>query len=74
LILCSEKSYCNQELPYDTLIVSTGVSHHYFGNDDWATVAPGLKTVEDALEMRRRIFVAFESAEKKQIQKNAVPG
>lgn len=54
----------NQELPYDSLIVATGVSHHYFGNDDWATVAPGLKTVEDALEIRRRIFVAFEAAEK----------
>ncbi len=54
----------NEELPYDSLIVATGVSHYYFGNDDWATVAPGLKTVEDALEMRRRIFVAFEAAEK----------
>lgn len=54
----------NEEIPYDSLIVATGVSHHYFGNDDWATVAPGLKTVEDALEMRRRIFVAFEAAEK----------
>ncbi len=49
---------------YDTLIVATGVSHHYFGNDQWKTVAPGLKTVEDALEMRRRIFLAFEAAEK----------
>lgn len=54
----------NEEVPYDSLIIATGVSHHYFGNDDWATVAPGLKTVEDALEMRRRIFVAFEAAEK----------
>ncbi|NEQ27103.1 MAG: NAD(P)/FAD-dependent oxidoreductase [Microcoleus sp. SIO2G3] len=54
----------NGELPYDTLIVATGVSHHYFGNDDWAAIAPGLKTVEDALEMRRRIFRAFEAAEK----------
>lgn len=54
----------NEELTYDSLIIATGVSHHYFGNDDWATVAPGLKTVEDALEMRRRIFVAFEAAEK----------
>jgi len=54
----------NEELPYDSLIVATGVSHHYFGNDDWATVAPGLKTVEDALEIRRQIFVAFEAAEK----------
>lgn len=52
------------QIDYDTLIVATGVSHHYFGNDHWATTAPGLKTVEDALEMRRRIFVAFEAAEK----------
>jgi NADH:ubiquinone reductase (H+-translocating) len=52
------------EITYDTLIVATGVSHHYFGNDQWASTAPGLKTVEDALEMRRRIFMAFEAAEK----------
>ena len=49
---------------YDALIVATGVSHHYFGNDQWQDDAPGLKTVEDALEMRRRIFMAFEAAEK----------
>ncbi|MDP8966355.1 MAG: NAD(P)/FAD-dependent oxidoreductase [Cyanobacteriota bacterium] len=54
----------NKELTYDSLIVATGVSHHYFGNDQWAPKAPGLKTVEDALEMRRRIFLAFEAAEK----------
>jgi NADH dehydrogenase len=54
----------NRQLTYDTLIVATGVSHHYFGNDQWAPKAPGLKTVEDALEMRRRIFLAFEAAEK----------
>ncbi len=54
----------NEELNYDTLIVATGVSHHYFGKDEWAPKAPGLKTVEDALEMRRRIFLAFEAAEK----------
>ena len=54
----------NEELPYDSLIVATGVSHHYFGNDDWEKVAPGLKTVENALLMRSRIFVAFEAAEK----------
>ena len=52
------------ELDYDALIVATGVSHHYFGNDQWQDDAPGLKTVEDALEMRRRIFMAFEAAEK----------
>jgi NADH dehydrogenase len=51
-------------LAYDTLIVATGMSHFYFGRDDWADIAPGLKTVEDALEVRRRIFAAFEAAEK----------
>lgn len=50
-------------VPYDSLIVATGMSHFYFGRDDWADAAPGLKTVEDALEMRRRIFAAFEQAE-----------
>ncbi len=54
----------DKTMPYDTLIVATGVSHHYFGNDQWKTTAPGLKTVEDALEIRRRIFIAFEAAEK----------
>jgi NADH:ubiquinone reductase (H+-translocating) len=53
-----------ETLDYDTLIVATGVSHHYFGNDHWKQTAPGLKTIEDALEMRRRIFMAFEAAEK----------
>ena len=53
----------DQELDYDTLVVATGVSHNYFGND-WSEKAPGLKTVEDALEMRRRIFASFEAAEK----------
>ncbi|WP_421656896.1 NAD(P)/FAD-dependent oxidoreductase [Leptothermofonsia sp. ETS-13] len=53
-----------QEIPYDSLVIATGVSHHYFGNEQWKTTAPGLKTVEDALEMRRRIFMAFEAAEK----------
>jgi NADH:ubiquinone reductase (H+-translocating) len=52
------------ELDYDTLVVATGVSHHYFGRDDWAAVAPGLKTIEDALEVRRRILLAFEAAER----------
>lgn len=60
-----QKIFLNKgEIAYDTLIVATGVSHHYFGNDRWAPEAPGLKTVEDALEMRRRIFMAFEAAEK----------
>ena len=52
------------ELSYDTLVVATGGSHHYFGHDKWASVSPGLKTVEDALEIRRRIFLGFEAAER----------
>ncbi len=51
-------------ISYDILIVATGVSHHYFGNDQWSELAPGLKTIEDALEIRRRIYMAFEAAEK----------
>ncbi|BAY16974.1 NADH dehydrogenase [Anabaenopsis circularis NIES-21] len=54
----------DQVIPYDTLVVATGANHSYFGKDDWKDVAPGLKTVEDAIEMRRRIFGAFEAAEK----------
>lgn len=51
-------------VPYDTLILATGSRHHYFGHDHWEALAPGLKTIEDAIEMRRRIFLAFETAEK----------
>ncbi|HYE04430.1 MAG TPA: NAD(P)/FAD-dependent oxidoreductase [Planctomycetota bacterium] len=51
------------ELPYDTLILATGARHHYFGKDHYEALAPGLKTVEDATEIRRRILVAFERAE-----------
>ena len=51
------------ELAFDSLIVATGAHHDYFGHDDWSQPAPGLKTVEDALEIRSRIFRAFESAE-----------
>jgi NADH dehydrogenase len=52
------------ELPYDYLVVAAGASHAYFGHDDWEPFAPGLKTVEDALEMRRRILLAYEIAER----------
>jgi NADH dehydrogenase len=52
------------ELAYDYLIVATGATHSYFGRNDWAQVAPGLKSVEDALEIRRRIFLAYEAAER----------
>ncbi len=51
-------------IEYDTLIVATGAHHAYFGNEEWARFAPGLKTIEDASEMRRRILIAFEAAER----------
>jgi NADH dehydrogenase len=51
-------------LGYDFLVVATGATHSYLGHDEWAPVAPGLKTVEDALEIRRRILLAFERAER----------
>jgi NADH dehydrogenase len=51
-------------LPYDTAVIATGAGTGYFGHDDWVQQAPGLKTVEDALEMRRRILLAFEAAER----------
>ena len=51
-------------VPYDFLIVATGSSHTYFGHDEWGRAAPGLKTLEDALHIRRRILLAFERAER----------
>jgi NADH:ubiquinone reductase (H+-translocating) len=51
-------------VPYDTLVLATGVRHAYFGHDEWEPFAPGLKTLEDATTLRRRILVAFERAEK----------
>ncbi|HEY0975391.1 MAG TPA: NAD(P)/FAD-dependent oxidoreductase [Solimonas sp.] len=51
------------ELRYDTLIVATGVKHSYFGRESWRAFAPGLKTVEHAIEIRRKLFQAFELAE-----------
>lgn len=51
-------------VPFDTLVVATGSTHHYFGHDEWADRAPGLKTVEDATEIRRRVLTAFERAER----------
>src|SRR5438445_1462840 len=53
-----------QKIPYDYLVVAAGASHAYFGHDDWEPLAPGLKTIEDALEIRRRILLAFELAER----------
>jgi NADH dehydrogenase len=52
------------ELPYDYLIVATGATHSYFGHDEWEKDAPGLKTIDDALDIRRRVLYAFEAAER----------
>ena len=54
-------------IPYDTLVVATGARHSYFGHDDWAPFAQGLKTLDDALEVRRRILIAFEAAEREHV-------
>src|SRR5215217_7938102 len=53
-----------EALPYDTLVLATGARHAYFGHDEWEPFAPGLKTLEDATTLRRRILVAFERAER----------
>ncbi|MGZ7042223.1 MAG: NAD(P)/FAD-dependent oxidoreductase, partial [Thermoanaerobaculia bacterium] len=52
------------EIAYDFLIVATGATHSYFAHPEWEQSAPGLKTIEDALEIRRRVLVAFEAAER----------
>ena len=52
------------EIPYDYLILATGASHNYFAHPEWAPLAPGLKTIEDATEIRRRVLLAFELAER----------
>lgn len=54
-----------QTLDYDFLIVASGATHAYFGHDEWEPMAPGLKTIEDALEIRRRVLLAFELAERR---------
>jgi NADH dehydrogenase len=57
----------DRQIPYDYLVVATGATHAYFGHDEWEPFAPGLKTIEDAIELRRRIFLAFELAERQAI-------
>src|SRR5262249_59051206 len=54
----------DREFHYDYLILATGARHSYFGHDEWEKLAPGLKSLEDAVELRRRILLAFEYAEK----------
>lgn len=53
------------EIPYDYLVVAAGATHAYFGHDDWEPYAPGLKTVEDAIEIRRRVLLTYELAERR---------
>src|SRR5262245_43660747 len=53
----------SRRIPYDYLVIATGARHAYFGHDDWENLAPGLKTIDDAIEIRARILTAFEEAE-----------
>ena len=55
-------------LEYDYLALATGATHSYFGNEQWAPLAPGLKTIEDAIEIRRRVLLAFELAERQMVE------
>jgi NADH dehydrogenase len=61
------------ELEYDYLIIATGSTHSYFGRDDWAKLAPGLKTIEDATEIRRRVLLSFELAEREMMETGTHP-
>jgi NADH dehydrogenase len=56
----------DQQLDYDFLIIASGATHAYFGHDEWEPFAPGLKTIEDALQIRRRVLLAFQLPERKQ--------
>src|SRR5450631_3829491 len=60
-------------LEYDYLLVATGSTHSYFGKDEWAKYAPGLKTIEDATEIHRRVLLAFELAERQMLETGAHP-
>ncbi len=61
------------QIEYDYLILATGSTHSYFGRDDWAKLAPGLKSVEDATEIRRRVLLAFELAERQMQEAGSHP-
>jgi NADH dehydrogenase len=61
------------EMMYDYLILATGSTHSYFGKNEWAPLAPGLKTVEDATEIRRRVLLAFELAERQMLETGSHP-
>ncbi|MGZ4813062.1 MAG: NAD(P)/FAD-dependent oxidoreductase [Terriglobales bacterium] len=66
-----DETPANFEIDYDYLIVAAGATHSYFGHEEWEAVAPGLKTIEDALEIRRRVLLAFELAERQAIATGA---
>src|SRR6266851_8040417 len=63
-----------QVLDYDFLILASGATHAYFGHQEWEPLAPGLKTIEDALEIRRRVLLAFELAERQNEHQNKTAG
>ena len=60
-------------LGYDYLVLATGATHSYFGHDQWEPLAPGLKTIEDAIEIRRRVLLAFELAERQMLEQGWHP-
>jgi NADH dehydrogenase len=78
-VLAFDKAACRvcfksgAELEYDYLMVATGATHSYFGHDQWAQLAPGLKTLEDAIEIRRRVLLAFELAERQMLETGSHP-
>jgi NADH:ubiquinone reductase (H+-translocating) len=75
-ILCDQRRVelrSGAEIEYDYLILGTGSTHSYFGKNDWAQWAPGLKTLEDAIEIRRRVLLAFELAEREMVETGAHP-
>jgi NADH dehydrogenase len=65
---CQVSLSSGAKLDYDYLALATGATHSYFGKDEWAPLAPGLKTIEDATEIRRRVLLAFELAERQMVE------
>ncbi|MGH9616930.1 MAG: NAD(P)/FAD-dependent oxidoreductase, partial [Acidobacteriaceae bacterium] len=65
--------HSSADMQFDYLVLATGSTHSYFGHDNWATYAPGLKTVEDAIEIRRRVLLAFELAERQALEHGSHP-
>jgi NADH dehydrogenase len=63
----------NIDFDYDYLVLATGATHSYFGHDEWSKLAPGLKTIEDAIEIRRRVLLAFELAERQMVETGTHP-